>query len=644
MKLISVQIRNYKCVEDSGEFSIDNLTCLAGKNESGKTAILQALRRLNPVESVESDFNDLEYPRYLLDSKTDKDYVIEAHWKLLADDKAELEHIIGSDSFSFDHVISKKGYDNVLKWEYELNITRFHEHIKTNIKSIIDEANNVGLCLTILQDVLFYPETSFDLEDSSNFDEYISSFDEYFDEYVIEEQIYEDIENFLREIMPKFLYFPMCGTLTSQILIDDLMNKKDTEEQTEQDRFAFALLSLAGTHIEELIEAQTYEELKGIRERISNDLSRKFTDYWSQNKYLKVEFDQGESRENDPNLGRFLSFRIEDTRQNYTVSFDERSAGFIWFFSFFVWFSYMEEMYGHRLIILLDEPGVSLHGAAQQDLLRFIKDSLLPIYQVIYTTHSPFMIDTNSLSKVRTVEYVEDNDKLLGTKIGNNVLSRDSDTLFPLRAALGYGLTQSLFVGEYVLLVEGISDMYYLRWASRQLISKDRLGLDLRWTITPVGGITKFGPFISLFASNDLTIAVLTDYHLGDKQKVQNLEKTGLIDSSAIFKACDFTGTSEADIEDMLGSELYLEIVNERYQLKDEDQLSASLINMEPPITKLIKDHFNTLSPEVEEYAHLPPALYLLEHAENFSGNSGLEKALARFERFFRVINELLPK
>lgn len=631
MELVSVQIQNYKCIENSGDFSIDNLTCLAGKNESGKTAILQALRRLNPVESVESDFNDLEYPRHLLDFKTDNDHVIEAHWKLLADDKAKLEYILGSNSLSFDHIISKKGYDNNLVWEYELDITGFHDHLKTNIQNITDEAENNGLCLTILQDILLVIVDTADLDD-------------YLDEYVSEGSIYEDIETYLEEILPKFLYFPMCGTLSSKVLIDDLWNKANAEEiQTEQDRFAFALLSLAGTNIEELVEAQTYEEFKGIRERISNNLSRKFTDYWSQNEYLKVEFDQGESRDNDPDMGRFLSFRIEDTRLNYTVSFDERSAGFIWYFSFFVWFSYMEEMHGNRLIILLDEPGVSLHGAAQQDLLRYIKDKLLPRYQVIYTTHSPFMIDTNSLSKVRTVEYVEDKGNLLGTKIGNNVLSRDSDTLFPLRAALGYGLTQSLFVGEYVLLVEGISDMYYLRWASRQLISANREGLDLRWTITPVDGITKFGSFISLFASNDLTIAVLSDYHQGDKQKVKDLAKTELIKSSAIFKACDFTDTPQADIEDMLGNELYMELINKCYGLKGENRLPDSLINEQPLITKTIKEHFNTLGPEVEEeYRHLPPALYLLEH-ENFSNNPGLEKALDRFERFFRAVNELLP-
>ena len=78
----------------------------------------------------------------------------------------------------------------------------------------------------------------------------------------------------------------------------------------------------------------------------------------------------------------------------------------------------MERTYGDRLIILLDEPGLSLHGKAQGDLLRYIKEKLLPKYQVIYTTHSPFMIDTDNILSVRTVEDVTaEGGAALGTKV-----------------------------------------------------------------------------------------------------------------------------------------------------------------------------------------------------------------------------------
>jgi len=92
---------------------------------------------------------------------------------------------------------------------------------------------------------------------------------------------------------------------------------------------------------------------------------------------------------------------------------------------------------------LLDEPGLSLHAAAQADLLRFIDNELAPNYQVIYTTHSPFMIDSLKLNEVRTV--YDNSNKETGSVISDALDEKDSDTLFPLQAALGYSLAQNLF-------------------------------------------------------------------------------------------------------------------------------------------------------------------------------------------------------
>ena len=138
-----------------------------------------------------------------------------------------------------------------------------------------------------------------------------------------------------------------------------------------------------------------------------------------------------------------------------TVPFDDRSAGFTWFFSFLVKFSQVRKKQGN-VIILLDEPGLNLHAKAQSDLLRYFKDKLEPNHQVIYTTHSPFMVPTDNIMSVRTVEDVVkyregEEPEVLGTKVGDDVLSTDRDTLFPLRGALGYELSQSLFVGEHTL-------------------------------------------------------------------------------------------------------------------------------------------------------------------------------------------------
>ena len=134
-------------------------------------------------------------------------------------------------------------------------------------------------------------------------------------------------------------------------------------------------------------------------------------------------------------------------KHNVTVPFDERSRGFVWFFSFLAYFSEIEQESSRPLILLLDEPGLSLHAKAQADLLRFLDERLAPEHQVLFTTHSPFMVDPQRMHRVRTVEDREDG----GTTVSADVLKADSDTVFPLMAAMGVDLTQTLWVGPCLL-------------------------------------------------------------------------------------------------------------------------------------------------------------------------------------------------
>ena len=164
-----------------------------------------------------------------------------------------------------------------------------------------------------------------------------------------------------------------------------------------------------------------------------------------------MEFHSDAARPNDPapfDTGYVFRTRIKNRRHGVTVGFDDRSAGFVWFFSFLVWFSQVRKNYGDNVVLLLDEPGLGLHAKAQADLLRYINDKLVPAGQVIYTTHSPFMVDPNRLDAVlRTVEDVGGEGEVEGTKVGDQVFSTDADTLFPLQAALGYDITQTLSSG-----------------------------------------------------------------------------------------------------------------------------------------------------------------------------------------------------
>ena len=224
---------------------------------------------------------------------------------------------------------------------------------------------------------------------------------------------------------------------------------------------------------------------------------------------------------------------------------------------------------------------MSLHAKAQSDLLRYIEERLAPDHQVIYTTHSPFMVPAHNLTSVRTVEDIVIEKpggvvEVRGTKIGDEVLSTDRDTLFPLQSALGYEITQSLFLGKHTLLVEGPSDLLYLKVFSDELKKRGRTPLDPRWVICPMGGAGKVSAFMSLFGANDLDVAVLLDFAHGEKKQIENVRKSNLLKAGRVFTADHYAGQAEADTEDLMGGALYVELVNKTYNLKSANRAICS--------------------------------------------------------------------
>ena len=647
MKLVSVQIKNYKSIEDSEMFTIRDITCLAGKNESGKTAVLQALRRLKPVESTERDYETLtEYPRRRLHEAEGEDpvarEVLTTKWELSEDDLATIEKAIGRNAMQNQHVTISRGYNNQTEWEFSVDDKRVVEFIVSNIENLTEDTKRKSLNQPTVANLHSH------LESSENLNEGEKLLFEYIEQNFPGFNSETKVRTILEERLPHFLFFPTYGTLAGRVQIEELSAKIASRDNlTEAERYFVALLSLAGTDVDSLHSATRYEQQKARLEGVSNRLTDEIFTYWTQNRDLEVEFDYSDGKRDDPppfNEGHIISLRVRNRRHRVTVGFDERSTGFVWFFSFLAWFSQMEETHGNSLIILLDEPGLSLHGRAQGDLLRYIKERLLPKYQVIYTTHSPFMIDTDNILGVRTVEDKQSaSGAILGTKVSDKVLSTDADTLFPLRAALGYDLTQSLFIGDHTLLVEGPSDLLYIHWFSRELQERGRTRLDPRWTVTPVGGIDKFGSFNALFGGNNLHVAILTDYHQGEKRKVSNLEESGLLSAGHLFLANQFTDQAEGDIEDMLGREFYVELVNQCYQLKEEAIPREREDSPPQRAIKEVEDHFRTTATKGPEFDHYTPSVYLVEHGSDFRESENLETGLARFEKLFKGLNAILP-
>lgn len=649
MKLVSARISNFKCIEDSGEFAVDRVTCLVGKNESGKSTILQALHKLNPAVEADADFNDVvEYPRrhwsrYKEQKQSSReDNVLSTIWNLDQDDLDAITMMVGPEAFKSTAVTIEKGYDNQQYWEFDVEENAVLTYVLSSTSLYTEELEQLREVKTLQELIQQLKEIS---SPSERHTELLARVEKNFPNGSVDVGVIRVLER----RVPKFVYFADYHRLPGQVSLTDLLQKANGNSYTFEDRVFLALLDLAGTDLQEFKNVGRFEEFVAELEAVSNRLTDTIFNYWSQNTHLEVDFRLDTGRPQDPppfHTGYVFRTRIRNSRHRVTVGFDERSTGFVWFFSFLVWFSQLRKNYGDNLFILLDEPGLNLHARAQQDLLRYINECLKPVHQVMYTTHSPFLIDPENLLAVRTVEDVFINGKVDGTKVGDQVFSTDADTLFPLQAALGYELTQTLFVGKNVLLVEGPSDLLYLKWFSWELEQRGRRGLDKRWVVTPCGGIDKVGSFVTLFGGNQLNVAVLTDFHEGDKKKIRTLKESNLLKQGHIFSAEMFVDQNEADIEDLLGRTLYVSLVNRCYRLEQTQCLPAERgINVPVRVVKEVEQHFAILPPEAPAFDHYAPSAFLIEAGSGLRASlPGMEEAVETFENLFREVNSLLPK
>lgn len=652
MKLMHVQVTNFRCVDDSTRFSLAQTTCLVGKNESGKTSILQALRKLRPYDEKNAKYDKLrDYPRKYLTDYDDRHpngdaVVVRTEWKLDDADVALIEGKFGSGCLKSNVIAVSKRYEtDGTEWSIDFDESALIKHLTTACpageKTAFRKAKDGAELLAL---------ASAQADPSEAAKAIVATVTAYREKRPVLAAI-----DVLSPRMPTFLYFSQYERMNGEVSLEKLTKDLNDKTLHPGDNVFLQFLQFAGTSLKDLSNVSKFEDLRAKIEAASIKITRQIFEYWSQNQSLKVDFTIDAGRPGDPapfNAGYVMRARIRNLLHDMTVSFDDRSAGFVWFFSFLVLFSQVKKTHGN-IIILLDEPGLNLHAKAQADLLRYIKEKLEPNHQVIYTTHSPFMIPSSDLMSVRTVEDVvrakgPGQYDVLGTKVGDDVLSTDRDTLFPLQSALGYEITQSLFIGEHSLLVEGPSDILYITAISQELRVRSRTSLDSRWTMCPTGGIDKVSAFVSLFGGNKLHIAVFTDVATGHKSKLEQLRKSKLLKDGHVLSANDYCGQAEADIEDLLGPELYCQIVNSTFGLSGAIEVSpakcAAVADPTPRILKRVEAVFKVMPPNSPEFDHYSPAAWLIRNQEAVAGKEPATSAmLDRFERLFKDLNALLP-
>ena len=654
MKLTKVRITEFQSIQDSTEFEIGDVTCLVGKNEAGKTAVLKALYRLLPINDTDGVFDATDHfpRRRLIDydedvaaGNRDPATVVKATFTLESGDVSAITEVFGPDCLvaAAPSITLSKGYSK------RLSFSSIAVNEEAAIRHCI-KASDLPQQLAAKLGTLSKPaEMVGAINEESEQSQAASSLADLLSQITDQGVAVYIYRKLLSARVPKFFYFDEYYQMLGQVNLEELIQRRDSDALEDSDRPLMGLLEIAGLDIDDLINPGRTERLFARLESAANGLTSRALKYWSQNRHIRMKFEIQPGQPNDPDgmrEGTNIWGRVEDTKHSVTTSLGTRSRGFVWFFSFLAWYSKLRREH-QNLILLLDEPGLSLHAKAQADLLRYFEEELKPHHQLIYTTHSPFMVDPGHFDRVRIVQDLSieaESDDLpedqQGTKVLTDVLDATQDSLFPLQGALGYEIHQSLFIGPNCLIVEGASDLLYIQTMSALLQSRGRRGLNSQWTITPVGGANNVPTFVALIgARSNLNVAVLIDFQKKDQQFVQNLYKSKLLKKQNVLTFSDYVKGSEADIEDMFDPELYLKLVNSEFN----SSLGLSDLPMTGPrILQRLEQHLEStpLSGGVP-FNHYRPARYCSENIGSLGAELS-DATLDRFQQAFDDLNQLL--
>ena len=589
MQLKAFKVKMYRPILDSGWVDVEDVTAIIGKNESGKTSLLKALHKFNPYDDVGYDLNR-EWPRTdWKDRASDKDVVVTR----FALNHAELKEIDPYTKELPELVEITKTYEGTLKFEFppkndifpEVTLEDVFEHFdlcianeKANFPELVDLIDDVyGIGRDIINDPESY-DNVYHITDLAN--EHHHPHAPSFAAGLILHietalglvnliDAKATVEQIIADHLPIFVYMDEHRPFQGRADLNEIKYRKDADQLTAADHTFLTMLNLAGIDFDEEFDRidGDDEEERMIDMKMG---SKTFTDllarHWSQRNY-NVEF--------NADRNTIIVF-VTDNIQKDPVALDERSAGFQWFFSFDTTLLYETKATFENAIVLLDEPGLHLHAAAQEDLLARLREYAKG-NQLIYTTHMPFMIDMQRIESIRVCT----EDDVKGSTVTKHLFGNDKRELMPLQAALGLTLSQSPLFGEFNLVVEGVTDVWFLNDIAAILRDEVFDSLDERIVITPGNSASRAAYLTTLLHWQGLNTVVLFDSDRAGREAADELVKKWNVDGNQVLLTSKTLGIQrDATIEDVLTETFYLEYVNKTFEkILGSNLLTSTEIN-----------------------------------------------------------------
>lgn len=345
----------------------------------------------------------------------------------------------------------------------------------------------------------------------------------------------------LLQILPKFVYFEDINLLQGEIEVQKLLSN-DPSLNTERD-----LLGLGGmTNLEILAGPPNRRDvaIKKAEQQVTDRLRK----YWTQDA----------TRQFHINVDRdVLRIHISDGTGVFDFP-EDRSLGSRWFISFYINFASRIEHHKENALLLFDEPGIHVHPKGQRDLLPIFEE-IGAKYQLIYSTHLPFLINRNFPSRIRVVEKKQK----LGTTVNNKP---HSSRWKAIRSAVGLLAADSFLLGDSCLVVEGVSDHLFIAGLSPFLAELGEPHLDLNETaIIPADGASETVSPARFCQAERIPVVVLLDSDNQGDQAAEALSKDGFIRPEQIVRVAEMragAGAHERHFEDLLPLERFVAAVN----------------------------------------------------------------------------------
>lgn len=645
MKLIRFRVTNFRSIKDSTWIDCSDVTNIIGINEAGKSNALLALWKFNPTDKAEINLlEDLPRNEYSsLKNSCQELPFIEVIFRLEDDDELlkKLIKITGRRKEELSEIHIKRFYSGEYSYEFphEETITelpskefttfieekinaiskisiesKVEKHYKATIESIlncyIDELQQIVMIdKNLLQEFISNTEnTGAKPSAKSEIQPIVNDVLKYFREQMellSRPQIRcDEVWQQVFSLMPNFVYYSNYGNLDTEIylphVIDNLERNDITGVVAAKVRTLKVLFDFIGLNPKEILELgndsanlsqdeiekfnKKKEERTVLLNSASSKLTKEFKQWWKQGNYV---FDLRAD-------GKFFKIWVSDEKRPEKVVLEARSTGLQWFLSFYLVFFTQTKTNLKNTIILLDEAGLSLHPLAQKDLLAFFKN-LATTNQIIHTTHSPFLVDTNNIDSVK-IAYIDNN----GYTVISNDLRANSDpkrdtSVYAVHAALGLSVSDIMLNGCQPVIVEGASDQYYLNAIKTYLIASGLFKPSKDIVFMPAGGVKGVSAIASIVSAKGELPYVIIDGDTSGTSFKDKLKKDLYKDEEhKLICLKDFVeGLEAVEIEDIIPFSCISKAIDRLFRNVDDFEFDE------------VYDSKKSLLSQIEEYARM---------------------------------------